>query len=201
MYGGVIYCLQILIGLVLNLDLLNLELEDEVIKWFIYTCPLFRAGDFIIGCCLGAIYVKAIHVFEAKIYTILELLVLLGGIFLHYLFLSNYDFGGFIYFKLNMLYTPFSAVFVYVYAINRGKISVFLSKHKLLLWLGDISGYTFLIHHLIIRYFDAQMLLKCWVYTPLIMFLKLMITFGMTILFTLVYLKLEMVFKKEVLNR
>lgn len=55
----------------------GITLFDNFSKWFTYICPLFRLGDFVIGCYLGYVYINRN---EAKVrrrgpYTVFEIVV------------------------------------------------------------------------------------------------------------------------------
>lgn len=54
----------------------------------------------------------------------------------------------------SLLYVPSSCVLVYLFACGRGRITRFFSN-KILVALGDISGYAFLIHQAVLYWFQA----------------------------------------------
>lgn len=54
----------------------------------------------------------------------------------------------------NLIYTPSSAALIYFFARNKGIISKYLLKIRGLIYIGNISSYCFLIHIMVIQYFD-----------------------------------------------
>lgn len=88
------------------------------------------------------------------------------------------------------LYIPLAAVWVYLFAVNRGIVTVILNN-KLFVSLGNISGYIFLIHYVVVLYvnnmlnfFDLE--LSGWLRTGLVM-----LELAVSVIASLLYMKIE----------
>ena len=120
-------------------------------EWFIYIFPLSRFWEFFIGCCLGFIFMKKNHEKFSKLeYTVAEAAVFI----LIVLELIIGDKADTAWWSLVSLYVPTSAALVYLFTERRGAISIFLTK-KPLIYLGNITPYTYLIHWIVIRYWGV----------------------------------------------
>lgn len=113
--------------------------------YFAYTFPLFRLGDFFIGCCLG--YLFCITEKHKIKYASFHEIVILFLIVVSALFYSH----GYKWFRLNLLWTLTSVPLIYIMANDGGIITKIFSR-KLVIFFGDISIYTFLIHEMVIIY-------------------------------------------------
>ena len=118
--------------------------------WFTYIFPIFRAGDFYIGCCIGYVFRHhKIHL-KAVSATLLEIITFVL-IFIAETMIKEklYPLGT------TTLFLPTSVLLVYLFALNTGWISRILTCKPLVL-IGDISGHMFLIHMIVIRYFFVE---------------------------------------------
>ena len=73
---------------------------------------------------------------------------------------------------------------VWVFAVNEGAITKLLDN-KVLLWLGNISGFTFLIHQVIMRGLRMYVIphdLGVW-YTPCVVASTFVVTIACTYLY------------------
>ena len=133
--------------------------DDEMCKFITYLLPAFRLGDFSIGCCLGWLYLnyKGNENHKKSCCCTKDSITEFGVVLLNLIpiiaFTYKFGFLGKDMFRYNVIYTPFTALLVYVFAKSRGVISYFLSI-KPLIWLANVSSSCFLIHQLIIRYCD-----------------------------------------------
>ena len=123
--------------------------SDNWNQWFTYCFPIFRLGDFIMGCLLGYIICNgekiSMHA-NKTIYTIAEAAVVLITIFvLPKMFIDDRYFWGSEWFKYSLLYSPFSLLLIYLFFRKEGYITKFLTN-KATIWIGDMSPYAFLIH-------------------------------------------------------
>ena len=138
--------------------------NDKFIHWFTYIFPITRLEDFVIGCNLGYIFRKRggdRHKYEHEraIFTLLEafslLLLLLSWLFylyiIYYPALENARIGKENYWGYSTLWTVPSGMIVLFFAYNKGHISKLLSNYAIV-FLGDLSAYCFLLHHLVISY-------------------------------------------------
>ena len=146
-----VYCAQIFVAAAVNMALAGHAGAKSSIIWFTYIFPLFRLGDFSIGCCLGAAFSDAGNCIDSKSATLLEALIFAGWAILYSLFQHHLGIGGMEWFRHTLLYLPVTALAIYVFAMEKGIISGILSCKPLVL-LGNISAYMFLIHQIVIRY-------------------------------------------------
>ena len=148
-----IYVSQVVIGTVSQFVNLSDFHIDNFSKWLVYICPIFRMGDFFIGCCAGCIYLKGRGGFNKICASVCEILIFCAIIGAEYIYLNQIGFLGAEYFRYGMLFTPFSVMLIYLFAIKKGIISRILTC-KPLIYIGNISAYTFLIHQIVIRYME-----------------------------------------------
>ena len=148
--AAAIFCAQCLFSLVIW----KAGLSGNAVFYLTYLCPLFRAGDFAISCCMGCLYRSRKE--ERTPYgacSLLELAAVLfsGGCF----FIAAGQVGvlGATAFRYNVLFTPSAVLLVWLLAIGKGMISRLLSA-KPFLWLAGLSPYGFLTHQVLIRYMD-----------------------------------------------
>ena len=148
--AAAIFCAQCLFSLVIW----KAGLSGNAVFYLTYLCPLFRAGDFAISCCMGCLYRSRKE--ERTPYgacSLLELAAVLfsGGCF----FIAAGQVGvlGATAFRYNVLFTPSAVLLVWLLAIGKGMISRLLSA-KPFLWLAGLSPYGFLIHQVLIRYME-----------------------------------------------
>lgn len=133
--------------------------DGEICKFVTYLCPLFRLGDFSIGCCLGWFYLDyKNNGASPKAYCcIKDSINEFGTVLLNLIpiIIFTYKFGllGKDMFRYNVIYTPFTALLIYVFSKSEGAISRFLSI-KPMIWLANVSSSCFLTHQLIIKYCD-----------------------------------------------
>ena len=129
--------------------------------WVTYVSPLFRAGDFIIGCNLGYLFLKYKKISFGKFATAIEGLALLQ-IPAFILFEKTYiAHAGTQWWSETLIMIPFSVFLIYIFACNSGRISAFLGSCRPLLVLADLSPYAYLIHFIAFReifhYISADM--------------------------------------------
>lgn len=124
----------------------------DIAKWLVYINPFFRCIDFAIGCCAAMIY-KTVRYNDKflKISGFLFCILSIGSILLFGKLRTNNSYIWLIY---SLIYTP--ALFFGLINISNSKslISKILSI-KPFVWLGNISGYTFLIHQIVIWYIGS----------------------------------------------
>lgn len=155
------FLIQLSLAFVSYLVQTNLVHDDDFIHWFAYIFPLSRLEDFVIGCNLGYIFVKAE---ENKrpgmaLCTLLEF----GTIALAAIQLTAYALcvsipaktnpavGAKIWWGLTVMWTPSSCALVYLFALNRGLLSKVLTN-RILVFVGNLSASAFLIHQIVYKY-------------------------------------------------
>ena len=171
--------------------------NDSVIsKWFTYIFPLYRLGDFYIGCCLGFLFTiekSNSEKNESLTYTVIEIvgiLLLLCGM---YIYSATEGINNFLSsLRYTTVFLPSSVILVYAFAKNKGVLTRLFSN-KYLIQVGNLSAYTFLIHQLVIRYVKI-------VFGTLKVDNVLaigIVSIAMTIIFANVYIKLEKKIKQK----
>ena len=149
--AAVIFCAQCLASFVFW----KVGLSGKAAFYLTYLCPVFRAGDFTISCCMGCLYHsrKQESGLPGGAFSLLELaaVLLAGGC----LFIAAKQVGvlGAVAFRYNVLFTPSAVLLVWLLAMGKGGISRLLST-KPFLWLAGLSPYGFLIHQVLIRYME-----------------------------------------------
>ena len=149
----IIYLVQCIIGMSLYFINIDIPYVDNFSKWVTYILPVFRLGDFVIGCLWGYIFINRRNIINDCIAAIGEVVVLVCILISQYIYDNQIGFLGAESFRYNMLFTVSSVALVYLFAINKGVLSKVLTC-KPIIYLGNISAYTFLIHQIVIRYID-----------------------------------------------
>lgn len=127
--------------------------STDFTKWVTYVFPLFRFGDFVIGCNIGYLFVKRekgenIGKISIKC-TLVEVLSLVLALMVPIEFLLNTDWAWASY---GLVYLPLSAILIYSVALQKGLLSHILGK-RMPVFLGDLSSYAFLLHTVVLAYF------------------------------------------------
>lgn len=146
--GVLVYVVMWMIGYYTSI--VTIPIGDTFAKWLTYICPLYRVLDFSLGVMLGWFYLNC----DWKKYQtptkalLLEVAAVAAFIVSEKAYLpikENYmGIGYTVYFTLTAL------ILVWTFAVN-GSVITKLLNNKLLLWLGNISSLTFLIHQVVIR--------------------------------------------------
>jgi peptidoglycan/LPS O-acetylase OafA/YrhL len=174
-WGIGIYGLMAAIGYYVSV--VTIPIGDGFAKWLTYLCPFYRVLDLSIGALLGWIYLYGGIAEDEKTgkWHLLEVLTLLGVIVFELAypeFKANYMGLGY-----TAYWVPVSVLLVLVFAKNTGFITKMLHCRPLL-WLGNISSLTFLIHQIVIRALKMHIhreMLGGW-YLPVIILLSGAIT-------------------------
>lgn len=159
----VIYLTQMVLSVGVNMIPVNicfLDISESFYDWITYTLPIFRAGDFTIGCILGYLYISKKTEFESEAqkndtakYTFFEIIVLIVlsvALYLSkiYLWHNSKLMDGLL--NTTIVFLPSSVLLVYVFAKNKGLITRALTN-RVTVYLGDISSFIFLFHQLPIK--------------------------------------------------
>ena len=126
---------------------------DLDIKWITYCHPLYRLGDFIIGCLLASIFLEKCQneIKHSTIYySIMEACAVVINVAVC-VYCANAS-GNMQWFRYTCLFVPSSALLVYIFAANKGIFAHFLCN-RIVLWIAGISPFAFLIHRLVISIF------------------------------------------------
>lgn len=119
------------------------------LMWIVYCHPLFRLGDFLIGCFLAAMFRKRKKYTKTDIRnaSLMEMFAVIINIIACYI---NVNCGWqTAWFSFTCLFIPSSAVLIYVFAVDAGIISKVITN-KCSMWLASITPYGFLIHRIIL---------------------------------------------------
>ncbi len=130
-------------------------------SYFTYFFPVYRCFDFFSGCNMGYLFycnsisnaaMKVYNEENTKKYTLFEVLGIILVVVAIYV---NWNITkGLEWINNSLLYLPSSCVVIYLFACEKGMITRFL-RNKILIDIGNISGYAFLIHQTILYYFQA----------------------------------------------
>lgn len=133
--------LAIIIGAVLK--------WNEGLQYYIfYICPLLRVGDFIIGCCLGSVFLNVqstefSRTRDAWRSTWLECMIIVLLWISDYLVSQGWILKGF---RHSIMLLPISAMTVWCFAFANGFIARKLRDNKLVLRIAALSPYIYLVH-------------------------------------------------------
>ena len=131
-------------------SVVTVPVGDGFAKWLTYLCPFYRVLDFSLGALLGWLWISAREsdACENGRWNFAEVLTLFGVIVFEMVypeFKAAYMGLGYTAF-----WAPTSLLLVLVFAENEGFFTKALNRRPLL-WLGNISSLTFLIHQIVIR--------------------------------------------------
>ena len=165
-------------------------------KWFTYINPFFRLGDFYIGMVLGRLASGGLNRGKGKgslkrrlLFTALELLTVLVSVLLQLIY--DRRAGGFLgaeFYRYTMLFTPASAALVWLFSSPEGFLTKALNN-PVFVHIGNISAVTYIIHQIIIKYFDE--LTKLLTGEVMNVWPKTLITLGITLGLAEVYVLIE----------
>ena len=127
--------------------------DSPVYIWFMYCFPVFRVGDFFIGCVLKRVFFELdfsnIRPIRATAYEVLATTI---TVFV-FLWLKQEQ-SSIVLLALHnwtTIFIPIAAIWVVLFAANKGYLTRILSN-KLTIYIGNISAYAFLIHYVITQY-------------------------------------------------
>lgn len=140
------------IQVILCIPFIMLKIGPSVYTWFMYYFPVFRLGDFFIGCCLYKFYIDFDYPINKKFASIIEIVAILITLVIEFYFKQSYN-NILLKAMQNMttLFIPISCIWVFLFAMNRGIITL-LCTNKILIYIGNLSSYMFLIHYVITQY-------------------------------------------------
>lgn len=87
-----------------------------------------------------------------------------------------------------LIFIPFSAMIIYLFAIRKGFVTK-ITDNKMLVWLGNISPYLYMLHYIIIRY--VRLLLSHYVFVDIGNVEVCVIAFIITLLLSNIYIVVE----------
>ena len=176
--------IQIAIALILQMLYVFAGVKNDFLKWATYINPFYRIGDVIVGAILGWLYLKikpkrikkSCHFVLILIFLIVVLLLQIG----------LYDkFTIPRAFVFDLYWLPVSVACVHFASTYTRTIENILGK--VLIYIGDISGYAFLIHQIVIkgieRFVSERVLLT-------------LLSFVLTIVCTEIFIRTEKTIKR-----
>ncbi len=189
-----VYGIQVLAGYFSSFLSQSIWIFDGTSHWFTYVLPLFRLGDFVIGCCLCYLYLNRNHEHNIFKYEMFEVFTLISIIVADYIFKNKIGFLGSEWFKYSILYTLSASATVYLFAIKKGFLTN-IATNKLLIYLGNISAHAFLIHTVIVKFYVV--VLNKYFGIDLNVWNQAILVFLLTILGTKIYVAVENNIKKK----
>lgn len=142
--------IMVIVAIILGIGYQSFGWTKAIIKWIVYICPLYRAGDFVIGLVAGYIFVSDRKLLDGRgLHTVIQFLVI--AIMVLQVFVYSSGVSNETNWTLTLFWLPTSVLCIYLFAINKGLISRVLSKSRTLGWIGNISGEAFLIHQICIK--------------------------------------------------
>lgn len=163
---------------------------NETYIWFMYYFPIFRIGDFFLGCCIGHFYKE--HGFR-KLSVIKGTILELGALTLSVvIYVFPHD-GNNLWlnaiYNWTTLYMILATIWVYLFVCNSGLFTRVMTN-SLLIFIGNISAYTYLIHFVITKYTNELLSYFRYEMSGLSMVLIISGELILTITAALVYLRL-----------
>jgi peptidoglycan/LPS O-acetylase OafA/YrhL len=130
-----------------------IQISDQPIHWITYIFPLYRLGDFYVGCLLGYLYKCGTfrNVLDKAVpATVLEAAAIVSAPILVGIRQDEVGLLGTEPFKYSLIYLGSVMILVYTVACGKGLISHFILSSKWAVTIGNVSGYAFLYHQLAI---------------------------------------------------
>ena len=142
-----VFSLQTITLIVLNCIC---NLPENIVHWVAYEFPIYRLGDFIIGCCLGKIFIERKEKnFSFKIANLQEIACIAFVLLTLLIYTLKVGFLGSNPIRASILLLPSAALTVYLFALKKGAFTRILTN-KVFCWIADLSAYGFLIHQVVI---------------------------------------------------
>ena len=188
------FIIQFLLAFAMSKINIKIPFTNRVDRWFTYIFPLFRVGDFFIGCNLGMLYKNYYKEITKSKAFFLEVITILAIVINQIIYSSRITFLGADSFRYTIISLPISISLVYLFAYNNGIFTKLLSNCSILIKIGNLSGYLFLIHQVVIRQIDT--LLE---FMPQVLsnkFIIIIIDLILSYLLTILYKKLQTRFLK-----
>lgn len=157
--------------------------------WFVYICPLYRLGDFVIGACIGKRWMNQKFKRDKMLDVIMNVLIIpiYVGI---YLLDANAPVILGNWWKASLMFEPISCITIWMIVKSNGILSKIINK-RILVAIGDLSPYAFLVHQIIIKY------LKLILHDNWLVFV---LGGGITILASLMIRNIEVLIKHKACN-
>lgn len=159
---GIVWILMVVYGWIICQICNIYEIDDSILKGLTYNFPLYRLGDFTVGCLMGRLYTEClVKKYSLKAYTFLELIIIFISLII---VLTNWEFviygkvfigEGYWWGKTVAFMFP-SITIIWLFMRAEGRITQLLRKSPLVN-VGEISGEAYLIHEVVLRYIEIIM--------------------------------------------
>lgn len=167
--------------------------ESPIYIWFMYCFPIFRLGDFFVGCCLGKWYSeKELRIDLSFVKSsVLEILATVITVFVYLWIKQNHE-NVFLLAINNFttLYIALAVMWILLFAYNKGIITKILTN-RVTIFVGNISAYTFLIHYVITLYVSCAKKFLDVEFAPSGNAFLIIVEFLLTVIATLLYMKIR----------
>lgn len=133
--------------------------DSPIYIWFMYCFPVFRMGDFFIGCSLAKWYFTRNNkkIYNIVVSSIIEMIALTMTIAVfEFLKIKSSNIIMLALHNWTTIYIPIAAIWIIIFAENKGLITRILSN-KISIFIGNISPYLFLIHYVVTQWTNAGM--------------------------------------------
>ncbi len=124
--------------------------------WFMYCFPVFRLGDFFIGCAFGKWYATEAGQNDIAVWkmNLMEYFLLVATIFVHLCMrIHTNSIPVAALCNGTTLYIPLATAWIYAFVKCKGTFTRAMTCH-VLIWIGNLSAYAFLIHFVVTQYMD-----------------------------------------------
>ncbi|MBS4927201.1 MAG: hypothetical protein KHZ94_01895 [Anaerostipes sp.] len=164
--------------------------SESVYNWFTYCFPIFRLGDFIIGCNLGYLLTskKASDnkdgLFKASIVEIFAI----GTTVLAFVFARAqiHNFVLNVFQNWTTIWIIIATIWVYLFYQCKGVITK-LFTNQICIFIGNISAYAFLIHYVITQYYIFVRNYMNWNFPEYINLTLIFVQYVVSILLSYIY--------------
>lgn len=197
-YSSKCLCVCVIIILFLQIFssfiILTITENENVIRWFTYDAPFFRAGDFAIGAITGKLVTEREQKMKGQKIIIENILLVLLLIMTCAVVVwdTKYPHLTMVSKVLNnwtTIYIPLAAAWVVCFYKEVGCISK-IKKCKVLIWIGENSMYLFLIHYIVYLYY-RYFLLDTSDWHGIVWLVSVIFIGGFTVFFSFAYKKLK----------
>lgn len=142
--------IQCIVSVILQIAHIYFGISNDILKWVTYICPFYRILDIVIGAIYGWYFVKMGFKRKIKksVFCIL-CVVLFGGLITQLWIYNNFEIPRSFVYDLYWL----TLCFCFLVTFVSGEKIIYSRKFyiKTLVYIGNISGYAFLIHQIVIK--------------------------------------------------
>lgn len=153
--GGLILFLQVIVCIFMEINKFSIynispKVSDNLIKYISYICPLYRLGDFYMGCIIGRVFLLNNKKYNNIVwFSAMEALALIGIPLFWCIDVNQIGILGMESFRYSFLYQLNAVAIVYIFSFEIGVFSKLL-RSKPVMVIANLSAYGFLIHQCVI---------------------------------------------------